>query len=320
MYTTSAPIQVSAMQGIIPFPKYPSTRKWNMIDWHRFRMLEGDLWQHWPNYFGIHIWESYLYFLSRRYGQNFASWHPHKVTAFAKNIHDISRTSSSKWRFWDHKRCLIKTCRYQYCSGFNDSYWKSVLRMACDRITCIVLSCIVNYQILNHMLYHDLKYERYNPLTPYFLHEVNIEHSTWLPGWWQGQLINWASLERIRPASLGFGTSANPGVWRQKTSPSVGKQLSSPFSVGWGEGKTKGKHWKKNECHWMMDGSGIIDYIDWLEKSMMFIVRWLYSSRDHSSLDLVVIPKYTIDFPKPCKTEEQAFSAQAERGHVGGKL
>lgn len=70
----------------------------------------------------------------------------------------------------------------------------------------------------------------------------------------------------------------------------------------------------------MMDGSGILDYIDWLEKSMMLIVRWLYSSRDHSNLDLVVIPNYTIDFPKPCKTEEQAFSAQAERGHVGSSL
>lgn len=96
----------------------------------------------------------------------------------------------------------------------------------------------------------------------------------------------------------------------------------------------------------MMDGSGIIDYIDWLDKSMMFIVRWLYSSRDHSSLDVVqnipfgcmilyqtwlyddfvyvVIQNYTIDFPKPCNllafwrfAEEQAFSAQAERGQLG---
>lgn len=44
----------------------------------------------------------------------------------------------------------------------------------------IVLSCIVNYQILNHMLYHDLEYERYNPLTPYFLQIVTpwSEHRT----------------------------------------------------------------------------------------------------------------------------------------------
>lgn len=88
--------RLNAMQGIIPFPKYPSTRKWNMINWHKFRMLEGDLWQHWPNYFGILIWEFYLYFLSRRYGQNFAVKDlSTQGDSICQKTHDISRASSS---------------------------------------------------------------------------------------------------------------------------------------------------------------------------------------------------------------------------------
>ena len=182
------------------------------------------------------------------------------------------------------------------------------------------------------------------------------------PGWWQGQL---SILERIRPASLVFGTVGKPLESEKKKGGILRRGLRCGSPPGWMWRKRKKvekplekkNEWRFPPVFYRLLNEWWIRYcrLYWLmEKSMMLILRWLYSSRGHSSqfqfgtkqqfggmilyqtwfyedFVCIAIQKYTIDFRKPCTTidlsgsfaciffpvsEEQAFSASAERGHL----
>ena len=125
----------------------------------------------------------------------------------------------------------------------------------------IVLSCIVNYQILNHMLYHDLKYERYNPLTPYFLHEVNT--SFHLNSRVVARAIDQLSiLGTDQTGKFGIRNVGKPWSLKTKNKSVRRKAAELPFFRWMWRRKNQGKTLKKRD-EWWMDQVYILDYIDW---------------------------------------------------------